>query len=98
MRSNIFWGTLIVIIGGLFLLENLGILNVNIWNLLWPFCLIAMGAWIILGRFFPNRTAIEHAVISLGNARKAQVTVQHGAGRLTIRPGDSSVNLLEGAF
>jgi len=98
MRSNIFWGTLIVIVGGVFLLENLGILNVNIWNLLWPFFLIAMGAWIILGRFFPNRAAIEHAVISLDGARKAQVTIQHGAGRLTIRSGDNSVNLIEGDF
>jgi hypothetical protein len=60
MRSNFFWGTLIVIVGGLFLLQNLGILNVNIWNLLWPFFLIALGAWIILGRFFPNRAAIDH--------------------------------------
>jgi hypothetical protein len=98
MRSNFFWGTLIVIVGGLFLLQNLGILNVNIWNLLWPFFLIALGAWIILGRFFPNRAAIDHAVISLDGARKALVTVQHGAGRLTIRPGDSSVNLIEGDF
>jgi len=98
MRSNFFWGSLIVILGSLLLLQNLGILNVNIWNLIWPFFLIALGAWIILGRLFPNRASVEHAVIGLDGARKARIKVNHAAGRLNIRPGNHPNNLIEGDF
>ncbi len=98
MRSNYFWGTLIIILGALFLLQNLGILNIDLWNLLWPFFLIALGAWIILGRFFPNRAAVEHVVIGSGGAKKARIKINHGAGSLNIRTGASSDNLVEGDF
>lgn len=98
MRSNFFWGSLIVILGSLLLLQNLGILNINIWNLIWPFFLIALGAWIILGRLFPNRTAVEHAVIGLDGAKKARIKINHAAGRLNIRSGNHPSNLIEGDF
>lgn len=98
MRSNYFWGTLIVILGALLLLQNLGIINIDIWNLLWPFFLIALGAWIILGRLFPNRATVEHVVIGSDGARKARIKINHGAGSLHIRSGASSANLIEGDF
>lgn len=98
MRSNFFWGTLIIVLGSLFLLQNLGILNINIWNMLWPLFLIALGAWIILGRFLPNRAAPEHVVIGLDGARKAGITIKHAAGRLNIRSGSNPNSLIEGDF
>lgn len=98
MRSNFFWGVLIVLLGGLLLLQNLGILNINIWSLIWPFFLIALGAWIILGRLFPNRAALEHAVIGVDGARKARIKITHAAGRLNIRSGNNPNNLVEGDF
>lgn len=98
MRSNFFWGALIVMLGGLLLLQNLGILNINIWSLLWPLFLIALGTWIILGRLFPNQSVVEHVVIGLDGARKARIKVNHAAGRLNIRPGNNPENLIEGDF
>ena len=98
MRSNIFWGTLIILVGALFLLQNLGILNIDLWNLLWPLFLIALGAWIILGRLFPNRAAVEHAIIGSGGAKKARIKINHGAGNLNIHAGSSADHLIEGDF
>jgi len=53
--STLFWGVLLVIIGGLFLLNNLGILNVNwdtIWRL-WPMILVFWGLSILVGKQRP---------------------------------------------
>jgi hypothetical protein len=53
--STLFWGVLFVLIGGLFLLNNLGVLNVNwetVWRL-WPMILIFWGISILVGRQRP---------------------------------------------
>ena len=53
--STLFWGVLFVLIGGLFLLNNIGVLNVNwetIWRL-WPMILIFWGISILVGRQRP---------------------------------------------
>ena len=43
-RDSIFWGVLLVLLGGLFLMDNLGYLpaGVNVWALFWPFLLIGV--------------------------------------------------------
>ncbi|MCX6134614.1 MAG: DUF5668 domain-containing protein [Ignavibacteriales bacterium] len=53
--STLFWGILLIAIGGLFLLNNLGVLNVNwetIWRL-WPMVLVFWGLSILVGRQRP---------------------------------------------
>jgi hypothetical protein len=50
--STLFWGILLVLIGGLFLLNNLAVLDVNwdtIWRL-WPMILVFWGLSIIVGK------------------------------------------------
>ena len=50
--STLFWGVLLIAIGGLFLFNNLGMLNVNwdtIWRL-WPMILVFWGLSILLGK------------------------------------------------
>ncbi len=50
--STLFWGILLVLIGGLFLLNNLGVLDVNwdtIWRL-WPMILVFWGLSILVGK------------------------------------------------
>ncbi|HTY37182.1 MAG TPA: DUF5668 domain-containing protein [Bacteroidota bacterium] len=50
--STLFWGVLLIAIGGLFLVNNLGVLNVNwdtIWRL-WPMILVFWGLTILVGR------------------------------------------------
>ena len=50
--STLFWGVLLIAIGGLFLINNLGLLNVNwetIWRL-WPMILVFWGLSILVGK------------------------------------------------
>ena len=40
-RGSLFWGAILVILGILILLDNLGVLaGVSIWNVFWPLLLI----------------------------------------------------------
>ncbi|MBD3414217.1 MAG: hypothetical protein GF421_07305 [Candidatus Aminicenantes bacterium] len=44
-QENLAWGIILILIGAVFLLDNI---NVNVWNAfarLWPVVIIAWGAW-----------------------------------------------------
>jgi hypothetical protein len=98
-RNNIFWGLLILIIGILLLLSNLGILTINIWSVLWPLGLILLGAWFLLGpRMARTNQEVANLSLALESCREAEVTINHGAGRLEIGPGAESDVLLSGRF
>jgi hypothetical protein len=99
MRSGtLFWGFVLIVAGGLLLLNNLGILAVNIWDVMWPLFLIALGVWILWGTVFRRSAQAEHAAIPLDGAARARIRVHHGAGRLDIGPGAGNGNLVEGEF
>jgi len=98
-RGTLFWGLLLIIFGLVLLLDNLGLLgNIDVWNLLWPFFLIALGAWILLGTIFRRPPQTEHASIPLEGAQSARVHVRHGAGRLEVSSGAGIGLLAEGDF
>lgn len=42
------FGLIILIIGILFLLKNLGLISGNLWNIFWPLLLIAIGLGLML--------------------------------------------------
>jgi hypothetical protein len=98
-RDSLFWGLILVLIGILFLIDNLDIFDVDFWNLLWPLLIIVLGLWVLwsatLGR--PEVT-VEEAVIPLEGATRARVRVRHGAGRLRIYAGTEPDQLLAGTF
>lgn len=100
-RSSIFWGALIILVGVLLLLSNLGVLAVDIWNLIWPVALIAVGLWLLLGIFFGREQgggALEEVTIPLEDAGEARVRVRHGAGVLRIDAGADPQAVLSGTF
>lgn len=49
-NESIFWGAVLVLFGGLLLLENMGLLppGVNVWALFWPLILIGVGLRMLL--------------------------------------------------
>lgn len=99
-RDNYFWAVLLILGGGLLLLSNLNILDINAWKLLWPLFLIVAGIWLLWGSFFgqPSRE-VEEVTIPLEGAERARVHIQHGAGRLHL-VGDAPApgELLAGTF
>ena len=97
-RNAIFWGSMLVLFGVLFLLSNLGIFNINVWSLFWPIILIGMGLWFLYGYFFRPKGEVEHANIRLEGASRARLRVNHGAGRLNIYAGAGAGDLAEGDF
>ncbi|MCX8095167.1 MAG: DUF5668 domain-containing protein [Caldisericia bacterium] len=45
------FGLILVALGVLFLLKNLGIISGDVWEIFWPILLIILGLWIIIGSF-----------------------------------------------
>jgi len=98
MRASLFWAIVLILGGGLLLLYNLGILEVNVWLLIGPLFLIGLGIWIIYGMSFRKSPGVEHRDIPIENAAQARIRIRHGAGRLDFQAGAASGNLVEGDF
>lgn len=96
-RGAIFWGLVLIVLGSLFLLDNLGIIAVNVWQVIGPVFLILFGIWVLLGPVMGS-AKVEKAVIPINDASSARVEINYGAGRLKIGSGAGIINLLEGEF
>lgn len=96
-RGSIFWGFLVIGFGILLLLDNLGYLgNINVWRLIWPIFLIALGGWILIGVYFRRSVESEHFEVPLEGTTQARMRLQHGAGKIQIMAGAGPGNLVEG--
>lgn len=82
---SLFWGGLLVIVGGLFLLANLGVLNNLDWNVVWPVLIIALGVWLILARIGPgSATADVDTAEPREGLDRAKLEVSVGAAQLEV--------------
>ena len=98
-RGTIFWGSLLVIVGGVLLLDNLGLLGgINIWGVIWPLVLIAIGVWIIWGSSFRRKQESEQISVPIESTQRARVKLSHGAGKLVVTSGAPDGMLLSGDF
>ena len=99
-RDYIFWGTALILLGGLIFMNNAGvrILGVNPLNLFWPSILILLGLWVILGATFRGSLNAEKVSVDLQGASQASLKLSHGAGSLTLYAGASPGQLLDGQF
>ena len=97
--KSIFWGGLFVVAGTLLMLSNLGILTVNIWKLVWPTFIIAMGVW-TLWTATQGKSALDIEEISIPHqdAEGAKVQLEFGAGQVKMTDGADADLLLQGAF
>jgi hypothetical protein len=98
-RGNVFWALVLILIGGLLLLSNLGLLRVNAWQLIVPAFLILVGVWFLLrsGRT-RSPVPVEHVEIPLQGASRARVRVRHGAGRLHLDGSAAPESIVSGDF
>lgn len=97
--SSIFWGVILLLVGSVLLLDNLGLLgDLDAWGIIWPVALILLGAYMLLGLLLRRPAKMEQVSIPLEGAGSAYLKVRHGAGRLEIGAGSGFGDLLEGSF
>ena len=99
-REGLFWGGLLVVLGILLLLENLGLLpsRVSAWGLFWAVVLIWVGVRGVLAGFGSRSNKTEIVAIPIGQLSSSVIHIEHGAGRLKIDGSANPGNLLDGQF
>lgn len=86
-RDSIFWGVALIVLGVLFFLQGQGYIG-NVSRYIWPFALILVGAWIILGVYWkPAQSEVETFTVPLGGAQSVKYHFAHGVGQLEISGG-----------
>jgi len=84
-RDNIFWGSVLIVLGTLFFLQRQGIIP-SIVPYLWPLALILFGGWLILSVYW-RPEAREKFDIDLRDAKSVRYRFSHGAGQIVINGG-----------
>lgn len=98
-RSGLLWGIVLLLVGTLLLLSNLGIVTVNLWSAVLAVALIVFGGGLLWDVLIGSDSSEgELVTIPLGDILGARIRVQHGAGRLRIDGSASPGMLLEGTF
>jgi hypothetical protein len=84
-------------LGIIFLLDNLGVLPGSAWGYIWPLMLITLGLTFLVVRPSGQLESVA-ASQPLEGASQARIHVKHGAGRLIVDAGGHDGNLLAGTF
>lgn len=97
-RGELFWGSLLVLLGLLFFLKAAGLLTGDVMSWFWPLFLIAIGVWILLGGFMmrANFEKAEKFSVPLQGAKEASLSIDHGMGHIDLRAGASGGDFLTG--
>jgi len=97
-RSSLFWGSVLIILAVLLLLKQLQIID-DVFGFFWPVLVIALGVWMILSYYSRHKPVEGHRMsIPLEGAASAYIKFNHGAGRLDLRSGAGSGEVLNGRF
>jgi hypothetical protein len=100
-RNQLFWGVVLLLVGGLMLANEMGIKLPNgksLMELFWPMLLIFGGIWVLVGVFLRGNVETENASIDLQGASTASLKINHGAGELNIHSGANVNELAHGSF
>jgi predicted membrane protein len=98
-KSNLFWGTAIVVVGALLLASNLGVIRGNVWVFFWPALVILAGVWFLIRSSDKGkRLDIVAANVPLEGATVAEIEFHHGAGRLEVNAEAATGDLVTGSF
>jgi len=97
-RGELFWGGLLVLLGLLFFLQTAGYLTGDVFGWFWPFVIIAVGIWVLLGGFVArvDFSRAEKFSVPLQSAKEAHLELNHGAGQIEISAGASAGDFLTG--
>jgi hypothetical protein len=97
-RGEIFWGSLLVLLGVLFYFHAAGYLAGDVFSWFWPFVVIAIGVWILMAGFVAriDFNNAEKFSIPLQNAKEARLEINHGAGQIDLSAGANAGDFLTG--
>ncbi|MCF6277593.1 MAG: cell wall-active antibiotics response protein [Anaerolineales bacterium] len=96
---SIFWGSLFILAGALLLASNLGILRINVWQLIWPSFIIAMGVWTLwTATQGAEALEVEDISVPLEAITRAKMTVSFGAGQVRVDNSAAADSLFSGRF
>jgi cell wall-active antibiotic response 4TMS protein YvqF len=87
-------GIVLVAIGVVYLLGNLGIVRVA-WSVIWPILIIAIGAILLYGAVRPSRRKASSAAVARDGAARLELDLGIGAGHFRIEGGASTGQLVE---
>ncbi len=97
--SILIWPFVISGAGVLLLLGNLGVFDINVWNVIWPAILIATGLSLIFDRYKPNRrTSTDGAVdlfAALSGYEGSNTSKNFNGGKITALMGGINLDLRE---
>ena len=86
-RDNIFWGSVLILMGALFFLQRGGFIP-SVVPYLWPLVLILFGGWLILSVYWrPSSSEGEKFDVALREAKSVRYKFSHGAGQIVITGG-----------
>lgn len=100
-RNQLFWGGVLLLVGGLMLAGEMGLRLPNgnsLMSLFWPIFLMGFGVWVLLSVFIRRNIETAPASIDLQGARVANLRFNHGAGELRLHGGAGTTELLHGTF
>ncbi|MBC8335589.1 MAG: hypothetical protein ISR59_11960 [Anaerolineales bacterium] len=97
--KSVFWGGLFILAGLLLLFNNLGFLNINVWELIWPTFIIAMGVFTLWSaKRGPEALDVEDVSILLDGTRQGKMSLAFGAGQVHVNGKTGDDELLNGTF
>jgi hypothetical protein len=86
-RGNVFWGSFLLLLGVLFLLEAQGLIE-NVFQFIFPLALILFGVWMIANVYWkPDINNEETFSVSQQAAKSVRFEFSHGAGQISISGG-----------
>lgn len=100
-RNGLFWGIVLIAVGGLFLLNALGVLAFDLWRLAFPAILVLVGLWMLVGRAVgldPHFSASDPVLVPLEGAGRGSVRLHLAAGEMHVRGTAPAGQLLESNF
>lgn len=100
-NKRLFWGVILVVVGLLLLLDNLGVLaplRISAGQLIFSLALIGFGAWILWASTHSRSTFVTEELSIPLEADEAHVRIDFGAGELIVGGSASGGTLLSGTF
>ncbi|HTP00460.1 MAG TPA: hypothetical protein VMJ64_03735 [Anaerolineales bacterium] len=98
-RAELFWGPLLILLGVLFFLDQMGYLPGGALSWFLPFLVMAAGAWILIGGLQARKMSFETSEqfsVPLQEAREASLVIHHGVGEIRLQAGANPGDFLTG--